>query len=147
MNETENTASTRAKLSRLQKWLLSLLLELHENGDKRDAAFKVASPEMRGLHNQTAIWGVKWQPTKLFPARTRAESVNVSRALARLEARGLVIRQSKMSGAPDTEKARTSHESLPPLRCDHVLLTQDGRETANKITSVLLAVSSPLNHD
>lgn len=129
-----------AKLSQMQKWLLTLLLDDHEHGEKSDLAFKAARPEMRACHNATAIWGVSWQPKKRFPELTQVQSVNISRALARLEARGMLIRQSRQSGTPDSHSARHTHESTPPTRCDHVLLTALGRETANKIKKNLLAV-------
>jgi hypothetical protein len=123
----------QTKLSFLQRVILQALLDLHIEGEACDVAFKAARPEVKGMHDRTKIWGAMWQPSKLFQDYDRAVSADISRAVARLEKRGLVIRQSANHGSPDSGKVRTSPDSMPPIRCTHILLTTEGRAVADAL--------------
>ncbi len=123
----------QTKLSYLQKWALKMLLEDHVAGVQWDEEFKREHPQERGLHDQTKIWGVHWKPKKWMPQMSRSDSVNLSRAIARLESRGLLIRQNQHIGTPDAHRARTTPQSVPPVRCSHILLTESGFEVARAL--------------
>lgn len=123
----------QTKLSFLQRVILRTLLDMHIEGEAHDVAFAVARPEMKAMHDQTAIWGAQWNPSRIFDDFDRAVSADISRAVGRLEKRGLVIRQSQRRGTPDSGRARTSPDSMPPVRCTHVLLTPSGRAIASEI--------------
>jgi uncharacterized protein YfaT (DUF1175 family) len=66
-----------------------------------------------------AAWGMPLRQ-RHGPDWTRADSAILSRSLARLEERGLIIRRNAVS-----ERNRTTH----------ILLTEAGREVAKRLTS------------
>ncbi len=106
------------KLSGLQKQMLVILFDLHQ--------------EQREFPD-TSVWGVAWQPAKQWPAMNRADGAALSRAIARLESRGLLIRQNIRNGTPESGRRRDTPQSMPPLRCDHILLTEAGHAAARLI--------------
>ncbi len=85
---------------------------------------------------QVRIWGVplKWlRGTKKY--HTAADSAAFSRSIRRLEARGLLLRNSQRSGVasgPSQGRIRRSIEE-PIARADHLLLTDQGRLVAETV--------------
>jgi DNA-binding MarR family transcriptional regulator len=65
------------------------------------------------------VWGVPWRSTRSATPAVRAA---VSRALKRLEQRGLVVRSNQVSGGPWTT---------------HVKLTEIGRTVAETVNKTL----------
>src|SRR5688500_8040526 len=90
-----------SKLSHLQKHLLYYLARRHAAQEARN--------DIRGL-----AWGAYWKV-----GGTPAERAAYSRALRRLEQRGLVLRQNETSGAPHTGSVRT-HADQPHKRTTNV---------------------------
>ena len=76
------------------------------------------------------IWGVPWRPSRVG-VETRTAQAVVSRAVQRLERRGLLIRQSQRSGPV----YRRSVADPAPRRATHLLLTGPGRELAERLTT------------
>jgi hypothetical protein len=71
---------------------------------------------------------LKW-PTGLPPARR----ASLSRALRRLERRGLILRQNTTTGNPETGAARKSPDE-PHTRTNGVALTVAGLELCERLT-------------
>ena len=84
-----------------QRWLLARLLDLYQRREGRGT-------ELQRRH--IATWGVPWYPTRWW-GLTRSHAAAVSRALARLEACVLVIRNKK-TGVP----SRGERDCLPLVR-------------------------------
>jgi hypothetical protein len=69
--------------------------------------------------------------------KTPAACAAFSRALRRLEGRGLIVRTNVTRGMPSGHRKRCIRllASEPhATRTDHVLLTEAGRETAKRLT-------------
>jgi hypothetical protein len=70
---------------------------------------------------------------------SRADSAAFSRALRRLEARGLIIRTNSSSGSPEQQgwprgRVRLRMEEPAPKRTDHIILTPEGEAVAKRLT-------------
>jgi hypothetical protein len=75
----------------------------------------------------------------------RAKSAAFSRALARLERRGLVVRNNVATGIPTGPlkgRQRVKAEEPPPRRTDHVILTPAGEDAAKRLTNSALTPDS-----
>lgn len=89
------------RLSRLQKKILEVIwehttyIEAHGN----DFAKKMLN-----------IWGVSWYPAKGYDDWSRSDSASISRALHRLQARGLVERNNDITD----NRQRTTRVKLTP---------------------------------
>jgi DNA-binding MarR family transcriptional regulator len=69
-----------------------------------------------------------------FQDRTAADRAAFSRALRRLEQRGLVVRTNYSRGLPDGSGwARQRADQPAPVRSDHVILTDQGRAVAEAV--------------
>lgn len=108
------------KLSQQQKDLLRYLLTQTEKKEKELAGL----PEDHPACVELRFWGVPWGTEG-----TRSEQAVLSRALARLEARGLLLRQCGSS-----TNGRSSTAEPPPPRTTSVTLTALGREIAKRLT-------------
>jgi DNA-binding MarR family transcriptional regulator len=121
------STTAAAKLSKAQRAILEDLLcylQTQPAGQWRPApgcSPPIPLRELRGRRSRRGAWG-----------KTRADSAAYSRALRRLEARGLVLRTNVMSGRPDTGHVRTAADQ-PHGRSDHVFLTDLGRQVAGQI--------------
>ena len=82
------------------------------------------------LARNYACWGVPWGARG---AHSRSRQASVSRALARLEQRGLVLRQNWVNGSPGTGGIRTAATD-PHLRTTNVLLLPAGIALAARLT-------------
>jgi len=123
------TANT-AKLSKLQRSILHDLA-FYEREIERIAPTSLPTVQRFGVP-------LRWlRPRKHEQHRTRADSAAFSRAILRLEWRGLVIRSNAVSGMPHSaanperegvirQKADEPHER----RTDHIILTLAGRKAA-----------------
>jgi hypothetical protein len=113
-----------AKLSRLQKQILLDLLQFIWHHEKQKQDF----PEI-----------VRYRRVPLRMLRTtdepksRADSAAYSRAVRRLEARGLVLRINRSRGDPATGRIRRSAREPAPGRSDCLVLTKSGEEVANRL--------------
>jgi len=116
-------------LGQLQRHLLVALLRNARYHEEWEDARPEPSPGVRIART----FGTPWRPKKWWPDMSRAEAANVARALARLEARGLLIRQHLTSSAPDSDQEHTDPHSLPSRRCEHVLLLPAGRSIAEHL--------------
>ena len=77
------------------------------------------------------FWGVDWSVTG-----TRSEQASVSRTLARLEPRGLILRQNYVSGRPDTENGAIRTSAVDPHnRTTSVVLLRAGITLAKRLTT------------
>ena len=96
-------------LSSLQREILMMLMEAEEDGEAEE------------------LWGVRLRLQ--YP--TRAESAGLSRAVRRLEQRGLLQRRNQHTGDkycdPEGKCAR------PHPRHTHLLLTELGREVGRRL--------------
>ena len=139
MNEptTKEHTSPQKPLGRLQRHLLVVLLRNARYHEEWEDARPSLLPDVRIART----FGTPWCPEKWWPDMSRAEVANVARALARLEARGLLIRQHLTSSAPDSAPHSAPHSaqahidphSLPPRHCEHVLLLPAGRSIAKHL--------------
>lgn len=111
-------------LSALQRAILVCLFE-----DYVDLA---TPPTTKHWLSQLTHWGARLR--LVADHETRATQAARSRALARLEARGLILRQNEVSGSPTRAMARRSAAEAPPLRTTHVLLLPAGIEVAERLT-------------
>jgi hypothetical protein len=69
-----------------------------------------------------------------FQDRTAADRAAFSRALRRLEQRGLVLRTNYGRGMPDSPgNVRLRGDQPAPVRSDHVILTDQGRAFAEAV--------------
>lgn len=114
---------SESKLSYLQRNILKWLLEATEYAEEHSR-----------FSGALACWGVRWCPSKLFGDWTPTLAASISRAIQRLEARELVLRQNSHTGTPDSGRARTSAADTPPKRTTNLLLTDKGREVAKRLT-------------
>jgi DNA-binding PadR family transcriptional regulator len=80
----------------------------------------VGQDHSHGLLARVQEWGVDWDPSRGQDSWTPTDRAVVSRALRRLEQRGLVERKNEQTDNP----ARTTN----------VRLTARGREVANRLT-------------
>jgi hypothetical protein len=137
---TETLTRPDAKLSRLQKsillWLLRQTEELEviasdDRGlDSLPVAVLANDEQRRVIGARIALhWGVWWR----IGDSTPAERAAFSRALKRLEERGLVLRQNRVAGAPGSGGLRDSAAQLH-IRTTNVQLTDMGREVAKRLT-------------
>ena len=115
-------------LSELQErilcWLLQATVEVETHGhpiQQRDLAY----------------FGIPWRPSKGQKAWTATDRAVFSRAISRLEARRLIIRQNIASGTPGIGRARLTVDEPPPLRTTHLKLTDTGREVAERLTKTV----------
>lgn len=112
-------------LSRLQRDILVMLFNDYTTTiNRRRDTF---------LHGRTEHWGVRLRPVR--GQETRATQAARSRAVARLEARGLVLRQNEARGCPTTGCARTSVSDPKAARTTSVLLLPAGIELAQRLTA------------
>jgi hypothetical protein len=115
---------TVTKLSRLQKQILLALLRVIRRHEKRAADF----PEI-----------ARWRRVPVSALRrtdepkSRADSAAYSRAVRRLEARGLVLRINRCRGDPTTGRIRSSARQPAPARSDCLVLTKRGEEVAKQL--------------
>jgi hypothetical protein len=100
------------KLSRLQKQILHYLL--------------VTPWEYRH-------WGVHWQPSKGASYWSRSDAARLSRALTRLEQRGLVESHNVVSG-DNVGQDWGRYGPLKKRRRTHVKLTEPGKNVAKQLT-------------
>ena len=99
-------------LSKLQKTILCWLLEQYKH--------------IESTGEKISVWGIDWNPSgrwySLYHRQnhwTATKRADVSRALRRLEQRGLVIRKNSVSDG---------------MRTTDVLLTTTGREVSERLT-------------
>jgi hypothetical protein len=126
MSVPDAIAEEAAGLSAGQRETLAALLHYLRHAERqpaglaRDIALQDGAP-MRWLRPRGNL--------AVDDPRPRAESAAFSRAVARLERRGLVLRKNVSSGVPGTGKVRTSSDQ-PHTRADHLMLTEAGRKVA-----------------
>src|SRR5437870_13539844 len=95
-------------LSRLQRYVLSDLLDYTESAESRDGYIQFGVP-------------MTWlRPRDRSRRKSRANSATWSRAMRSLEKRGLVIRSNVRSGMRGSGKIRTSAEDPLAGRTDHI---------------------------
>lgn len=119
------TPSRPAELSDLQASILLFALSLYERVEVG------GNPHAKG---QLEVWGIRWQPAKQH-SLSRVATAAVSRAVARLERRGLVIRNNQLS-EPSRDGLGYSRQTLdrpPPRRSTHLILTAQGRLIAEQL--------------
>ena len=105
-----------ARLSQLQKTILELVwAETY----RLETALEARG--QRGLLARVQDWGVDWAPTRWADPWTPADRAVISRALRRLEQRGLVERKNEVTNTP--------------RRTTNVRLTDRGREVAKRLTT------------
>lgn len=104
------------KLSQLQKKILRHVLHLTEQ--------QGTTPPANLLEQLKRRWGVPWHTEG-----TRTQQASFARALARLEERGLLLRQCDWS----TELRHSKEDPAPP-RTTQLLLTPEGRDLAKRLT-------------
>jgi hypothetical protein len=111
-----------AKLSELQQRILKRLLEWYKH--------------LRANPNRchpVAVWGVNLADFRRHESKDAVARAVFSRALARLERRGLVLRINGAQGLPGGGIRRSVDEPAP-VRTDHLLLTPEGEEAAKRLT-------------
>ena len=77
-----------------------------------------------------ALWGMLWQPTRVGAVQTPSQRAALSRAVRRLERRGLVLRQNWRRRPL---RARLSHADPGPGRTTHLELTPAGYQLAQRL--------------
>jgi hypothetical protein len=111
----------------LQKDILRCLLPYHQWMHSKDTNYPAAM-----LHQGVPIARIRRKGV------SRADSAAFSRALRRLETRGLVIRTNVQSGSPGDDEEwgtiRLKMEEPAPKRADHIILTPAGEEIAQRLT-------------
>jgi hypothetical protein len=130
---TAHHKASHAKLSADQRRLLANLLRYYRHveahGSDRDRIY------LR-LHGVPMSW---LRPRGgSHPSRTRADTAAFSRAVRRLEARGLVLRVNSTTGqtaGPRAGKVRRSADEPFTGRTDHILLTDAGRQAAETVST------------
>jgi DNA-binding MarR family transcriptional regulator len=95
--------------ARFLLWLIELYQEIEAEGDKR-GMWRDAVPVPRARAGQS-----------------RSDSASISRAVRRLEDRGLIERLNHVSGAPGEGYATQ-------MRTTHIRLTESGRAVAERLT-------------
>jgi hypothetical protein len=116
MLDDEAAGIAEARLSWLQKAILAAVWA--------GTSSLETDLEVRGQHDLLArvqYWGVEWYPRQWLERWTPADRAVFSRALRRLEQRGLVERKN----------ARTVESTCTT----HVRLTERGREVAKRLTT------------
>jgi len=106
-------------LSRLQKHILVTLLANYQAVERNGNGY--ALQDLSG-------WGIRCRTEG-----TRAQQASISRALRRLEQRGLILRQNQASRSPGNGGLRHTAED-PHDRRTHILLLPVGREIAERLT-------------
>jgi hypothetical protein len=121
-----DTAAPVAKLSRFQQAVLKWLLDAREAGVS------------------DRFFGVRWSPgrdhRKAGQAWTAADRASWSRAVRRLELRGLVVRTNQSSGVPGDGPHKGQYRrvaSEPHNRTTHLRLTALGIEAAKRLTKAV----------
>ncbi len=112
------------KLSALQKHVLRHLYQCRI----KQAEYESRPGYLAGCKHLNTF-GSKWRA-----GGTPAQRASLSRALARLEARGLLLRQNSYTGSEDGG-CRTDKSQTPPKRTVEVLLTPLGVAVAKRLTS------------
>lgn len=79
------------------------------------------------------VWGIPWIPSNYLDM-TDYKNASVSRALRRLEERGMILRDNDIHGTPDSNRPRTSVSQRPPTRTTGVHMTNLGVETTKRLT-------------
>ncbi len=118
---TSPAATSTAGLSVQQR---SVLLHLYRLKQEQEQEY-----DGHPLREYVLLWGVPWHVTG-----TRSEQASVSRTLARLESRGLILRQNVNSGCPDTGCLRKSAPD-PHNRTTGVVVLRDGVDLAKRLTT------------
>jgi hypothetical protein len=113
-----------AKLSRLQKGILLALLQVIRRHEKRAEEFL---ENARYRRVPVSVLRSSDAP------KSRADSAAYSRAVRRLEARGLVLRINQTRGDPETGLIRGSAREPAPARSDSLVLTTSGEEAAKEL--------------
>ena len=111
----ETAFMPEARLSQLQKVLLEVVWD-----ETRRLETTLEARGEQGLLARVRCWGVEWYPSRWLDGSTPADRAVVSRALRRLEQRGLVERKNQRTGKPG--------------RTTNVRLTDRGREIAKRLT-------------
>jgi hypothetical protein len=118
-------SGTGSKLSQLQKRVLRDLLAWVEHARGRE---NVASADMHA----PVVW------LRGRGSKARADSAAFSRAVVRLERRGLLVRSSHTEGIPQPHpragKVRMALDEPAPRRATHLILTPAGEEVAKRLT-------------
>jgi DnaB-like helicase N terminal domain len=107
--------ASRPGLSRLQK---DILRDVWEETVRVERVLETKG--MTGLLARVQYWGIEWYPSRGHDRWTPTDRAVVSRALRRLEQRGLVERKNECTGQPG--------------RTTNVRLTERGREIAKQLT-------------
>jgi hypothetical protein len=121
----QNKADTRG-LSMFQESLLRCLLARENYILEHGNSF---------WKNEIKVWGIPWKVREIFGKWTPSLAASASRALRRLENRGLVLRQNGWGGCPDTGETRKDKTDAHD-RTTQVLLTEEGREFAERLTKI-----------
>ena len=117
------TSAVTSGLS-VQQWcILGALYQRHE---------EIALDEEYPWRAHYMAWGVRWHG--LYGQGTRSEQASLSRTLARLESRGLILRQNWASGSPDTDGLRTS-KTEAHIRMSNVLILTAGVDLGQRLTN------------
>lgn len=114
-----------AKLSKQQRDILCHFWRLYIDQREREA-----SPGFPGGCRIADTFGV--------PYRSSGEAsfrASLSRAVARLENRGLVLRQNARSGSPGFGRCREHADDPKPIRTTNVSLTALGKAAAKRLTT------------
>ncbi len=112
------------RLSKLQLYILDRLLHSYRHIEATGDEQLIQSVYNTGIRLEEILGA--GQPT-------RSQSASDSRALKRLEQRGLILRNSIVSGTPSREgRLRGSVQELPPRRTDAIILLPPGRSIAEK---------------
>lgn len=112
------------RLSELQAEILVSVLERYRHIEQHGNEF------WRG---EIAYWGVEWPPYQRTYQPNAAERAALSRALRRLEARGLVQRRNSVRG--DRWQEEPSKHCTPVIRTTRAKLTDEGRTEAERLTN------------
>jgi hypothetical protein len=87
--------------------------------------------------SEARIWGVRWSPGKGQSVWEPSDRVCFSRALRRLEQRGLALRKNDISGGQNPN----GRPHAKP-RTTRALLTDTGREVAERLTKEVDGVAN-----
>ena len=100
-------------LSDQQKWILRTVFWLYDYAERNATDYG---------RRMVEIWGIHWTPSRWHQDWTASDRASVSRALKRLEGRGLVLRTNDWGG---------------DRRTNHVRLTEQGRQEAERLTKAV----------
>mgnify|MGYP006352915013 CR=1 FL=1 len=95
--------------ARFLLWLLERYQEIEAGGDKR------------------GMWAGAVRVPRAGAGQSRSDSASISRALRRLEDRGLIERLNHVSGSSD-------EGYVTQMRTTHIRLTESGRALAERLT-------------